>query len=92
VDTAAIERRSLIPHEKRAHPRANVNTAGVAIFNGRDVPVMLRNISEGGACLRSMSGASLPETFLLSVPLEQIKVVCEVRWRRGRDLGVRFKT
>ena len=75
----------------RAHPRFTSNTAGVAIFDDRDVPVMLRNISASGACVRSLTGASLPGTFLLSVPLEGIRAVCEVRWRRGRDHGVRFK-
>lgn len=80
-----------MPHEKRAHPRVISHTAGVAIFDGRDVPVILRNVSDGGASLRSTSGVDLPETFLLAVPLERIRAVCEVRWRRGRDLGVRFK-
>jgi hypothetical protein len=79
-------------HDQRAYPRFTAKTAGVAIFDARDVPVMLRNFSESGACVRSMSGASLPDTFLLSVPLERIRAVCEVRWRRGRDHGVRFKT
>jgi len=79
-------------HDLRAHPRFTSNTAGVAIFDDRDVPVTLRNISESGACVRSINGASLPGTFLLSVPLEGIRAVCEVRWRRGRDHGVRFKT
>jgi hypothetical protein len=76
----------------RAHPRFARDAAGVAIFDGRAVPVTLRNISEGGACLRLLNAADLPETFLLNVPLAGIKVVCEVRWRRGRDCGVRFKT
>lgn len=79
-------------HDQRAQPRFTSNTAGVAIFGGGHVPVMLRNISESGACVRAIGAASLPATFLLSVPVESIRAVCEVRWRRGRDHGVRFKT
>lgn len=35
-------------------------------------------------------GAAVPDTFELIIPLDGLEVDCEVVWRRGNKLGVRF--
>lgn len=64
---------------------------GIAIVGGRDVPVLLRNLSATGACVRTVNGSDLPAEFMLRIHLERIEGRCEVMWQRGRDCGVRFR-
>jgi len=74
----------------RAHRRSATNAAGLAKFDGKEVPVVLRDRSPDGAKLRPLGKAALPDTFKLLIPLEKIDVACTVIWRRGSDCGVKF--
>jgi len=78
--------------EQRKTPRRRVLKAAVAAYADRYcvVPCVLRDISAKGARLRSQSTLNIPDTFDLIVDLDGIEVSCEVVWRIGEDIGVRF--
>jgi hypothetical protein len=71
--------------------RKATNSAGLGRFDGKEVPVFLRDQSASGARLRVMGSMALPERFRLVVQLERIDRNCFVVWRRGSDCGVRFE-
>jgi hypothetical protein len=50
----------------------------------------IRDISDSGARLSVKSHRELPQKFDLLYVTEERLVPCEVRWRRGDRLGVRF--
>jgi hypothetical protein len=75
----------------RANRRLPTNTAGLAKFDGKEVAVLLRDRSEGGARVRGVGSSKLPDRFRLVVPLEKIDTDCVVVWRRGSDCGVKFE-
>jgi hypothetical protein len=74
----------------RVHRRIATNAAGLAKFDGREVPVVLRDRSLEGAKLRPLGKSTLPDKFKLVIPLEKIDSICTVVWRRGSDCGVKF--
>jgi hypothetical protein len=76
---------------QRKDPRVPTNAAGFSRFDGKVVPVFLRNRSAGGARVRVKSMTALPDRFHLVVQLEGIDRDCVVVWRRGNDCGVRFE-
>ncbi len=61
-------------------------------YNERHVtlPCGVRDMSQSGARLFVTGSISAPDTFELRVELDGIEVPCEVVWRRGMELGVRF--
>jgi hypothetical protein len=74
----------------RVNRRSATNSAGLAKFDGKEVPVVLRDRSPEGAKLRPLGKAALPDAFQLVISLEKIDVACTVIWRRGSDCGVKF--
>ena len=47
-------------------------------------------MSASGARLSVTGSVSAPDTFELVVEVDAIEVPCEVVWRRGQEIGVRF--
>lgn len=76
----------------RAAVRRRTNKAGIIKTAGKELTVLLRDISTTGARMRLVSPGEVPERFKLVAPLEKINVDCVVVWRRGSDCGVRFET
>jgi hypothetical protein len=77
--------------EHRAHPRQRILKAGTIAFNRAGViSCMVRNISEGGACLEVDSPVGVPEDFTLVIESDHMKRPCQVRWRTGKRIGVQF--
>jgi hypothetical protein len=54
------------------------------------VECIIRNMSEAGACLEVQSPFGIPNSFILLIRPEIIKRSCEVAWRNGNRMGVRF--
>ena len=54
------------------------------------VECKIRNISEDGALLRMLDSVSLPAVVLLWEQRTGAIHECQVRWRRGQTVGVRF--
>jgi hypothetical protein len=77
---------------KRNADRRRVLKAGVIAYNGRHVtlPCGVRDLSQVGARLQVDGSVSAPDTFELLVDLDGLEAACEVVWRRGSEIGVRF--
>ncbi|HRN85048.1 MAG TPA: PilZ domain-containing protein [Hyphomicrobium sp.] len=77
--------------QNRHATRKPTNKAGVIHADGKDYTVVLRDASSAGARLRLLRSIELPERFTFSAPLEKINATCQVVWRRGNDIGVKFE-
>ena len=80
------------PSEKRGAPRRRVLKAGIMAYCDRHctLPCTVRDISATGARLRSDSAVNAPDRFELIIELDGLEAECEVVWRKGDDMGVRF--
>jgi len=65
--------------------------AGKIVYNRGlfAVDCRVRNISEGGACLEAQTIA-LPDTFELSIPIDNFTRPCRVAWKTPTRVGVAF--
>lgn len=81
----------LADEDRRAAPRRRLFRRGKIIFNDRNCTMacVILDISEGGACIEPLDTAYLPEEFALKVG-NWLAQSCEVVWRSGEILGVRF--
>ena len=84
VEAEAAERRS-------AERRRMVRAAEITIPGEAGVvSCVLVDISTSGAKLRVPGDVRLPVSFQLAVAAMSLEVNCELRWRRGDDIGVEF--
>jgi hypothetical protein len=74
---------------KRTHRR---QAAWVVLDGGvAKIPCVLWDISEGGARIAAAHGGALPDVFGLFLNRDgKSRRFCQVVWRRGHQLGVRF--
>jgi hypothetical protein len=99
---AAADSRSADPverHSTRAPRRATL-LPGLVTYERTGVPVPIRvtNMSASGASLvivttdRSPASvvAEMPNAISLFLTYDRFSVACEVKWRRGEKIGVRF--
>jgi hypothetical protein len=77
---------------RRRETRRPVSLLGQVVTKST-TPVFCRvlDLSENGARLKSGQAESLPDTFELELPSEEVARTSEVRWRDGSQLGVKFK-
>jgi hypothetical protein len=77
---------------RRRETRRPVSILGQVVTKST-TPVFCRvlDVSENGARLKSAQAESLPDTFELELPSEKVARTSEVRWRDGRQVGVKFK-
>lgn len=59
------------------------------------IPVLIENLSFGGACLRKVpeswtSSEPAPLSLLLDTETELLHVVARIAWRQGASLGLAF--
>lgn len=80
-------------HERRSEGRAPANDLSEILVAGSRSPItcLVRNLSAGGAQIEAAL-ANLPDRFILTNHARSKRVLCEVAWRRGRVMGVRFRT
>jgi hypothetical protein len=78
--------------DRRKHPRIPTLKAGQIEFNRRLIVVecVVRNMSDGGACLQVEDAGWLPAMFDLAVPIDGVKRACRVAWRSADKLGVAY--
>lgn len=78
--------------DERLKDRRRVLKAGVIAYSGRHVTLRcgIRDISEGGARVVVEGSVAAPDTFELLSDTDGMEVSCEVVWRRGMEIGVRF--
>jgi hypothetical protein len=78
--------------DARRAPRRRVLKAGVAASNDRRLTVhcVVRDMSDTGARLKTEGSLTVPDTFELVIEVDGMEASCEVVWRSGREVGVRF--
>jgi hypothetical protein len=78
--------------DARPSRRRRVLKAGIVASNDRRLTVActVRDLSESGARLRADSSVGIPDTFELIVETDGLEANCEVVWRKGSEVGVKF--
>jgi hypothetical protein len=77
--------------ERRAFTRRKVLRGGQVMSGGRlRLEVQLRDISEGGCRIWTRTPSAVPERFTLRIVGIAGDRACELRWRDGEEMGVRF--
>jgi hypothetical protein len=79
--------------EQRKQKRTHRRQAAWVVLDGgvAKTPCVLWDISEGGARLAAAHGGGLPDVFGLFLSKDgKSRRFCQVVWRRGTQLGVRF--
>ncbi|MEZ5872738.1 MAG: PilZ domain-containing protein [Nitratireductor sp.] len=86
-------RQNMDNREKRRFARIPARDISEIFLPGSRVPLtcMVHNLSEHGAMLET-SEPNLPDRFILTNHARRNRMVCEVAWRSGTRLGVRFAT
>lgn len=77
--------------ERRKFPRNRVLKGATISFNSSStISCMVRNISEGGACLDFGCAAGIPQNFTLTFDSDQVSRQSRVVWKKADRLGVSF--
>lgn len=77
--------------ERRAFARRKVLRGGQVMREGRLLlEVQLRDISEGGCRIWTRRPEQVPDRFTIRIVGIEGERPCEVRWRAGEELGIRF--
>ncbi|MEM1198173.1 MAG: PilZ domain-containing protein [Pseudomonadota bacterium] len=78
--------------DRRSSPRERTfRIANIAMKMRRHhVPCVIRDISEGGARIQTPHAKEVPDYFELLNGDQKLDTWCEVRWRKGDQIGVRF--
>jgi hypothetical protein len=76
---------------RRKCSRRRVLKGAQIIFAGRQAAIdcVVRDLSEGGACLKVFSPIGIPDTFELRVDSDSLRS-CRVVWRKAAQIGVEF--
>ena len=76
---------------RRQHSRKRTLKSGQIVYNNANCTAdcLILNLSEGGAALQATDVFEIPSTFMLKMKNGAI-YHCEVCWRLGKKLGVRF--
>ena len=76
----------------RIAPRRRILKSGIAASNDRRLTVncTVRDISDTGARLRVEGSITVPDTFELIIELDGLEAPCQVVWRKGGEVGVKF--
>lgn len=80
--------------DRRQAPRDKVLYGGVAEINerGSTMDCVVRNISEGGACIELDGGARLPDEVNLRIPRKGRSFLARLIWRQANRVGLAFRT
>jgi hypothetical protein len=79
---------------RRQSQRDKVLYGGVAEINerGSTLDCVVRNISEGGACVEFDQAAKLPEEMNLTIPRKGRSFLAKMIWRQANRVGLAFRT
>lgn len=80
------------PEDRRETARRRNLRAAITRFEGplSPIPCIMLDISEGGARLHAHEPGEIPDRFQLNIESEGLTFNCEVVWRQGNELGVKF--
>jgi len=79
--------------DRRQGTRDKVLYGGVAAVNerGSTMDCVVRNISEGGACVEFETSAKLPEELNLTVARRGRSYLARLIWRQANKVGLAFR-
>jgi hypothetical protein len=80
--------------DRRQSVRDRVIFGGVATINerGSTMDCVVRNISEGGACVEFGEAAKLPEQMRLAIARKGRSFLARMIWRQANKVGLAFRT
>jgi PilZ domain len=79
--------------DRRASARDKVLYGGVAEISERaTMDCLVRNFSEGGACVELDSAAHLPREIKVTIARKGRSYLAEMIWRQANRVGLAFKT
>ena len=79
--------------DRRASARDKVFYGGVAEINdSATMGCVVRNFSEGGACVELDSAARLPHEIKVTITRKGRSYLAEMIWRQANRVGLAFKT
>ena len=82
---------SMIQDSRKATRRLT-NSAGIIKSNGKELLVILRDLTEVGACVRLVGTGTIPDRFRLVAAMEKIDEDCVVVRRCGRDCWLEYRS
>jgi len=78
--------------DKRARQRQRVlKPAKIRLSRGGVIDCIIRDISEGGACLKVVSTLGIPDVFELILDDKTMRRCC-IKWRKETQIGVEFQS
>jgi hypothetical protein len=77
------------PRRKRSRWRVLKGAQITFAHRTAAIDCMVRNLSDGGACLKVFSPIGIPDTFELRFDSNSIRC-CRVVWRKASQIGVEF--
>ena len=79
-------------NEARIAPRRRMLKTGKIAYADRHVTIecLVRDMSATGARLKVDGSVAAPDTFELLIPLDGLEANCQVVWRSGVDVGIKF--
>ena len=80
--------------DRRQSPRDKVIYGGVAEINerGSTMDCVVRNVSEGGACVEFDQAANIPEELKLTIARKGRSFLAKMIWRQANRVGLAFRT
>ena len=80
--------------DRRQGVRDRVFMGGVAEINetGSTMDCVVRNFSDGGACLEVESSAELPDQMRVTIARKGRSYLARMIWRQANRVGLAFKT
>jgi PilZ domain-containing protein len=81
-----------VANEGRIAPRRRMLKSGRIAYADRHVTIecLVRDMSATGARLKVSGSVTAPDTFELLIALDGLEANCQVVWRSGQDIGVKF--
>ena len=77
--------------ETKIAPRYRVSKAATIKFvGGGPIDCVVRNLSVTGAAIEVPNQAGIPDSFLLVIPDDGLRLPCHIAWRTDYRIGVAF--
>lgn len=90
LDPSIGDRRAAVTQRRKSPRKRTLKGAHIVGPTGGPVKCIVRNISEGGACLE-VQGPIAHDDFDLIFNSDQSRHACSVVWRQPPRIGVKFR-
>ena len=76
------------PQDRRFHPRHPTSRRGVVVAEGRELPCVITDTSEGGVRIRLDRAVTLPRGLALVDVDQALAADATVAWQKGAEAGL----